>query len=266
MITAIPASGQPAGALHRVLARIATSRARHGIVHPVRLIAVSKGQPAERIAALAACGQRAFGENYLAEARRKQAALEATREVIVEPQPPPGRPAGRPSTAPLEWHFIGAVQRNKTAEIAAHFAWVQSVDRELIATRLAGQRPAALPPLAVLIQVNVDREPGKHGIDPALLLPLAAHIAGLPALALRGVMGMPPAGQDETARRRSFARLRACYERLQTAGYPVDTLSMGMTADLEWAIAEGSTMVRVGTALFGPRPARREPTASRHPN
>ncbi len=252
MITATSAAWQPAGALHRVLDRIAAARARYGIDHPVRLIAVSKGHPAERIAALAACGQQAFGENYLAEARSKMAVL---GNPAGPGRPPVAAPAPPIVCPPLEWHFIGAVQRNKTADIAAHFAWVQSVDRDRLADRLAAQRPAELPPLAVLIQVNVDAEPGKHGIAPSLLLPLAARLAGHRSLVLRGVMGLPPAGQDETARRQSFARLRACFERLQNEGFPVDTLSMGMTADFEWAIAEGSTMVRVGTALFGRRPA-----------
>ncbi len=198
----------------------------------VRLLAVSKTQPATAIAALAAAGQRCFGENYFQEARAKMAELAALG---------------------LEWHFIGPVQTNKTRGIAEHFAWVHSVDRLKIAERLSAQRPDSLPPLNVCLQINLDREPTKHGLDPAEAGEVAMAVAALPGLRLRGLMAIPAPAVDFDAQRRPFARLRMLQEQLVAAGLALDTLSMGMSDDLEAAIAEGATLVRVGTALFGPR-------------
>ena len=198
----------------------------------VRLLAVSKTQPTAAIAAMAAAGQTCFGENYVQEALDKRAELAALA---------------------LEWHFIGPIQANKTRAIAEHFAWAHSVDRLKIAERLSAQRPEPLPPLNVCLQVNIDREPTKHGLDPADVGEVAAAVAALPGLRLRGLMAIPAPVVDFAAQRLAFARLRTLQEQLITAGLTLDTLSMGMSDDLEAAIAEGATLVRVGTALFGPR-------------
>lgn len=198
----------------------------------VRLLAVSKTQPVAAIAALAAAGQSAFGENYVQEALDKMAELAARA---------------------LEWHFIGPLQTNKTRSIAERFAWVHSVDRLKIAQRLSAQRPAALPPLNVCLQVNLDRETTKHGLDEDAVGAVAAQVAALPRLRLRGLMAIPAPTVDFVAQRRAFARLRLRQEQLIAAGLALDTLSMGMSDDLEAAVAEGATVVRVGTALFGPR-------------
>jgi hypothetical protein len=154
---------------------------------------------------------------------------------------------------PLEWHFIGPVQSNKTRPIAEHFAWVHSVDREKIARRLSDQRPAGLPPLQVCLEVNVSGEATKAGVAPTELEPLARQVAGLPGLRLRGLMAVPAPEEDFDRQRVGFRRLRGLFEDLRARGLDLDTLSMGMTADLEAAVAEGSTLVRVGTAIFGPR-------------
>ena len=196
----------------------------------VRLLAVSKTHPASAVAALAALGQRHFGENYLQEALDKMAELAALD---------------------LEWHFIGPIQTNKTRGIAEHFAWAHSVDRLKIAERLNAQRPDDLPPLNVCLEVNIDREPSKHGFDERELADAARAVAALPRLRLRGLMAIPAPAADFAAQRQPFARLREWQERLDMAG--LDTLSMGMSDDLEAAIAEGATLVRIGTALFGPR-------------
>ena len=217
--------------LHTVLTRL--RRAEHTFQRPpgaVHLLAVSKTQPAAAIATLAAAGQRAFGENYMQEALEKIAQLE---------------PMG------LEWHFIGPIQANKTRPIAEHFAWVHSVDRLKIAERLNDQRPSGLPPLNVCLQVNIDREASKQGLDETELAAVAEAVARLPRLRLRGLMAIPAPASDLVTQRQPFARLRACQERLNLQG--LDTLSMGMSDDLEAAVAEGSTLVRIGTALFGPR-------------
>ncbi len=198
----------------------------------VRLLAVSKTQPAAAIAAMAAAGQTCFGENYVQEALDKMAELAALA---------------------LEWHFIGPIQANKTRDIAARFAWVHSLDRLKIAERLSAQRPEPLPPLNVCLQVNIDREASKHGLDPADVGAVAAAVAALPGLRLRGLMAIPAPAADFTAQRHAFARLRSLREPLIAAGLALDTLSMGMSDDLEAAIAEGATLVRVGTALFGAR-------------
>ncbi|HRZ53550.1 MAG TPA: YggS family pyridoxal phosphate-dependent enzyme [Candidatus Contendobacter sp.] len=198
----------------------------------VRLLAVSKTQPVTAVAAMAAAGQTGFGENYVQEALDKMTELAALA---------------------LEWHFIGPIQANKTRPIAERFAWVHSVDRLKLAERLSAQRPASLPPLNVCLQVNIDREPTKHGLDPAEVSAIAAAVAVLPRLRLRGLMAIPAPATDFAAQRPAFARLRILQDQLTAAGLALDTLSMGMSDDLEAAIAEGATLVRVGTALFGPR-------------
>jgi pyridoxal phosphate enzyme (YggS family) len=198
----------------------------------VRLVAVSKQQPDGAIAAAAAAGQREFGENYVHEAVPK---IEALR--------------GRA----LDWHFIGQLQGNKTRAVAEHFHWVHTVDRERIATRLDAQRPHHAPPLEVLLQVQLGDEPGKGGVEPANLPRLAEFVAGLPRLKLRGLMCIPPPVDDEGRQRLPFARLRQLLEDLNRRGHVLDTLSMGMSADLEAAVLEGATLVRIGTAVFGPR-------------
>jgi len=198
------------------------------------LIAVSKTWPAECVVEAHACGQHAFGENQVQEGVAKIAQL---------------------GHLPLEWHFIGPVQSNKTRPISEHFQWVHSVERDRIAVRLNDARPAHLPPLNVCIQVNVSGEASKHGVEPGEELELAHVIATLPRLRLRGLMAIPEPTPDSALQRRRFSLLRAAHERLAAAGHALDTLSMGMSDDFEEAIREGSTMVRVGTAIFGPRKA-----------
>lgn len=200
------------------------------------LLAVSKTHPADAVLGLAALGQRMFGENYLQEALDKMRACEAERPELS-----------------LEWHFIGPVQSNKTRPIAENFAWVHSVDREKIARRLSEQRPAGRPPLNVCLQVNVSGEGSKSGCAPGEVRALARQVAALPGLTLRGLMAIPEPTDDMALQRARFAGLRGLLEQLRSDGLEVDTLSMGMSADLEAAIAEGATIVRVGTALFGPR-------------
>jgi pyridoxal phosphate enzyme (YggS family) len=199
----------------------------------IRLLAVSKAKPASDVAELAGLGQRAFGENYLQEALDKIQAV-------------PGRDR-------LEWHFIGPLQSNKTRAVAEHFDWVQTVDRQKIARRLNDQRPDTLEPLQVCIQVNISDEPQKAGVMPGEALDLAEAIAGFPKLRLRGLMCLPAPAPDEDAARVPFRRMRALATELGEAGHDLDTLSMGMSGDLEAAVLEGSTLVRVGSALFGPR-------------
>ena len=218
--------------LARLQETIRQCEARHGrIPGSVALVAVSKRQSASAIANACAAGQRAFGENYLQEALAKIANLTAQC---------------------IEWHFIGPVQGNKTAEVAANFSWVHTLDRIRIADRLNKQRPAALPPLNVLIQVNVSGEHSKHGIVADALPALAAEVAVLPRLRLRGLMTMPAPSTDFGAQRAAFACLA---ELARGSTVAMDSLSMGTSDDFEAAIAEGATMVRLGTALFGPRPA-----------
>ena len=196
------------------------------------LLAVSKTRPPGDIQAAFEAGLRDFGESYLREAVAKIDYL---------------------SDLPLTWHFIGPIQSNKTRPIAEHFQWVHSVDREKIARRLNDQRPAELPPLQVCLQVNISGEKSKSGCSPAQLPELARIVDALPMLSLRGLMAIPAATKDEARQREAFARLRMIFEELQADFPEMDTLSMGMSADLEAAIAEGSTLVRVGTAIFGPR-------------
>lgn len=200
-----------------------------------RLLAVSKTKPAALIRDAWHLGQREFGENYVQEALTKQPEL-ADLDGIV-------------------WHFIGPLQSNKTREVAEHFAWVHSVDREKIARRLNDQRPEGLPPLEVCLQVNISAEPSKSGVSLAELPALAEAVLAMPRLRLRGLMAIPAPGDDMAAQREPFARLREALEALQERfpEAPLDTLSMGMTGDLEAAVQEGATLVRVGTAIFGER-------------
>jgi len=198
----------------------------------VQLLAVSKTWPASELRQVAELGQRCFGENYLQEALEK---IEALADLN------------------LEWHFIGPIQSNKTRDIAANFDWAQSVDRLKIANRLDQQRPDDWPPLNVCIQVNIDNEASKSGVLADEVLPLAEAIDKLERLRLRGLMVIPSRQTSESAQRTSFRRAHKLYQQLQKRFDGIDTLSMGMTADLAAAIAEGSTMVRIGTALFGQR-------------
>ena len=200
----------------------------------VTLVAVSKPQPADALRVLAQAGQVAFGENYLQEALTKQAAL---------------------ADLPLQWHFIGPIQSNKTRDIAARFDWVHSVERLKIAQRLNDQRPAEAPPLSVCVQVNVSREASKSGCAPGELAALAAAIAELPRLRLRGLMAIPAPIAQSADPAQPYRLLREAFEALRALGLPVDTLSMGMSDDFELAITHGATHVRVGSALFGPRPS-----------
>ncbi|QYD69660.1 YggS family pyridoxal phosphate-dependent enzyme [Paraburkholderia edwinii] len=200
----------------------------------VALLAVSKTFPAEDVRAAHAAGQRAFGENYVQEALTKLDALADLRESI-------------------EWHFIGPLQSNKTRPVAERFDWVHSIDRLKIAQRLAEQRPDGMPPLNVCVQVNVSGEASKSGVLPEEAADVAHAIAALPTLRLRGLMAIPePAGSIEQQRVPHRA-LRELFDRLRAAGLELDTLSMGMSDDLEAAVLEGATMVRIGTAIFGAR-------------
>lgn len=223
--------------LQAVAARIAAACAAAGRdPASVRLLAVSKTWPAEDVAAAAACGQQAFGESYVQEAVAKIAALAAT-----------------PGLRDIEWHFIGPLQSNKTRPVAEHFDWVHSIERLKIAERLSSQRPAGMAPLNVCLQVNVSGEESKSGCAPAEAPALAAAIAQLPNLRLRGLMAIPEPTDDTRLQRRRFALLRELQAQIAAHGIATDTLSMGMSDDLEAAIAEGATIVRVGTAIFGRR-------------
>jgi pyridoxal phosphate enzyme (YggS family) len=198
----------------------------------VTLLAVSKSQGAAAVRQAAAAGLTEFGESYVQEALPKIAAL---RDL------------------PLTWHFIGGIQGNKTRVIAEHFAWVHAVDRLRIAERLAEQRPFHAPALNVCLQVNLEAEASKGGAAPAEIPALAARVLSLPRIKLRGLMCIPPAEPDASRQRRHFAQLAALLAGLNAGGAELDTLSMGMSADLEAAVMEGATIVRVGTALFGAR-------------
>ena len=212
------------------------SAARAGGRDPrdIRLLAVSKMQSPQRVLEAASAGQRDFGENYLQEALDKQIAV--------------ANPA-------LTWHFIGPIQSNKTRAIAEHFAWVHSVDRIKIAQRLSDQRPIHLPALNICIEINISGEASKSGIAPPALLAFARQVAALPRLKLRGLMAIPAPTVDVQQQRLTFARVRELLETLNQQGLALDTLSMGMSDDMEAAIAEGATIVRIGTAIFGARPA-----------
>jgi pyridoxal phosphate enzyme (YggS family) len=228
------ASGQQLSArlaaLRQRIAQAAASAGRD--VHSVTLLAVSKGQDAARIRQALELGLAEFGENYLDEALPKIEAL-----------------AGSGAS----WHFIGRLQANKTRVVAQHFSWVHGLDRLRIAERLSAQRPPQQPPLNVCMQVRVAEDPGKGGVEPDEALALARQVALLPGLRLRGLMCMLPYESAPPDQHAAFARLRLLAQDLRGAGLSLDTLSMGMSDDMEAAIAEGATIVRIGTALFGPR-------------
>ena len=219
--------------LQAVQARISNAAAAVGrSPESVRLLAVSKTWPLACVLDAAEAGQRAFGENYVQEGIDKIAAV-----------------SGRN----LEWHFIGPLQSNKTKPVAEHFDWVHSIDRLTIAERLSAQRPAYLAPLQVCVQINVSGEASKSGCAPDEALALCRAVAALPGLQLRGLMAIPEPTDDPQAQRIPFRKLRELREQICAAGLPLDTLSMGMSHDLEAAVAEGATIVRIGTAIFGER-------------
>jgi pyridoxal phosphate enzyme (YggS family) len=221
--------------LQAVMSRIRdAARAAGRDEREITLLAVSKTWPASAVRLAWEAGQRAFGENYAQEGAQKTAELAGLA---------------------LDWHFIGPVQSNKTAQIAANFAWVHSIDRLKIAERLSAAR-AGHAPLEVCLQVNVSGEASKGGVAPDALAELAKAVVGLPNLRLRGLMAVPEPVADRIAQRRPFAQLRELRDGLTAKGIPTDTLSMGMSDDLEAAIAEGATLVRVGTAIFGQREKR----------
>jgi pyridoxal phosphate enzyme (YggS family) len=208
----------------------------------VALLAVSKTFGADAVCTAALAGQRAFGENYIQEGVDKMA--EVTQQLAAH---------GIPRTA-LQWHCIGPIQSNKTRLVAEHFDWVHSVDRLKIAQRLSEQRPASMAPLQVCLQVNIDGGPNKSGVAPDEAAALAQQVRTLPRLRLRGLMTLPEPSDDPATQRAVHARAHALWQQLRARGLALDTLSMGMSADLEAAIAAGSTMVRVGSAIFGARP------------
>lgn len=202
-------------------------------VATVRLLAVSKRQRAQKVRVVHGLGQRAFAENIVQEALAKQSEL---------------------TDLDIEWHFIGPIQSNKTADIAANFDWAQSVDREKLLRRLSDQRPQHLPPLNVCLQINIDDEPHKAGAAAHAAPALADLAAGLSGIRLRGLMAIPALADDSNgAATASFERMKALFDECRSAGHDLDTLSMGMSADMERAIMAGSTMVRIGTDIFGPR-------------
>lgn len=213
--------------------RIASAAMRYGRpAESIGLVAVSKGHPADAVRALAGLGQRDFGENYLQEAIPKMTLLQ---------------------DLPLTWHFTGQIQANKTRLIAEAFDWVHTVDRERVAVRLHEQRSPHLAPINMCIQVRLADEAGKGGIEPHEVEALAVRVRELPRLRLRGLMALPPHRDSFDEQRVFFDRLAACWRELNAKGFALDTLSMGMSADLEAAVAAGATLLRIGTALFGER-------------
>jgi hypothetical protein len=219
--------------LEAVRRRIGEAATRYGRrAESVELLAVSKTQPVEAVRAAYACGQRRFGESYLQEALSKVQSL---------------------ADLDIQWHFIGRIQSNKTRPIAAHFDWVHSIDDPRQARRLSAQRPEGLPPLNLCIQVRFGDEPTKGGLAEDQVEAVLVELDSLPRLRVQGLMTLPPPEQDLEAQRRPFRRLRELRDRLATPERPLDILSMGMTDDLEAAIAEGASLVRVGTGIFGPR-------------
>jgi hypothetical protein len=217
-------------AVRQRIAQAATAAGRPAA--GIQLLAVSKTVPAAAVRQAYTAGQRAFGESYVQEAMEKVEAL---------------------NDLPLRWHFIGPIQSNKTRPIAENFAWVHSLDRDRIADRLSAGRPPDLADLQVCLQVNVSGEASKSGVAPEDVLTLARHVQTLPRLKLRGLMAIPEPTDDPVKQRQSFVRLRQLLEQLNAEGFQLDTLSMGMSDDLEAAIAEGATIVRVGSAIFGER-------------
>ena len=230
--------------LQQVHARIETACAQVGRpAHSVSLLAVSKTMPVVSVLEAIAAGQQAFGENYVQEAVEKIRAVRAWEAEVV-------------GASPSQWHCIGPLQSNKTRVVATHFDWVHSIDRLKIAERLAEQRPPEMAPLQVCLQVNIDGGANKSGVAPDEVLALARAVAALPRLQLRGLMTIPEPVSGEDAQRAVHGRAKRLFDAVRDAGVAgaaFDTLSMGMTADLEAAIAAGSTMVRVGTAIFGAR-------------
>ena len=220
--------------LNKVSARVTSACERAGR-NPagISILAVSKKHPVDRILALHQMGLAAFGENYVQEALAKIKIIQSSK---------------------IQWHFIGPMQSNKTREVAENFQWVQSVDRTKILRRLSSQRPQHLPPLNICIQVNIDREPQKAGVLPDSLKELAVMASSLPNLCLRGLMAIPRAGSQLHDPSDSYQRMNTLFHDLLDEGLELDTLSMGMSGDLEAAIMHGSTMLRIGTDLFGPRP------------
>ncbi len=221
-------------AVHEAIA--AAARAAGRTSADVQLLAVSKTFGAEAVIEAAKAGQMAFGENYVQEALDKIAAVQSLRPDLL-----------------LQWHFIGPLQSNKTRSVAEHFDWVHAIDREKIAQRLSEQRPLTMQPLNVCLQVNVSGEASKSGIAPEAVLGLARAVAVMPNLRLRGLMAIPEPLAGLEQQRRPFALLRELQQQLQAAGIHTDTLSMGMSADMDAAILEGATIVRIGTAIFGKR-------------
>ncbi|MDP2784700.1 MAG: YggS family pyridoxal phosphate-dependent enzyme [Sulfurimicrobium sp.] len=220
-------------AMQAVKHRILAAAAQNGrTAQSVRLLAVSKTFPPEAVREAFEAGQTAFGESYVQEALAKIAVL---RDL------------------PLEWHFIGPLQSNKTRQVAENFAWVHSIDRAKIAERLSAARPAELPPLQVCLQVNVSGEASKSGVAPEEAESLAAHVKSLPRLQLRGLMAIPAPTDDVALQRRQFRIVNELLTQLNRRNFQLDTLSMGMSDDMEAAIAEGATLVRVGSAIFGTR-------------
>lgn len=218
--------------LQAIHTRIQSVRADNGCPQPVYVLAVSKSKPAAAVREAYIAGQTMFGENYLQEALEKQAQL---------------------TDLPIEWHFIGPIQSNKTQAIAQHFSWVHSVDRLKIAQRLNDARPIDLPPLQICIQVNISHEESKSGVQPEALFALASEISHLPQLRLRGLMAIPAPTPDIEAQREQFKQVRRCYEALIAKGFDLDTLSIGMSDDYPIAIEQGATIVRIGAAIFGAR-------------
>jgi pyridoxal phosphate enzyme (YggS family) len=225
-------------AVHEAIALSATRYGRNPT--EIALLAVSKSFGADHVVEAWHAGQRAFGENYLQEGVDKIAAVKNLLAEQAENEQP-------------VWHFIGPIQSNKTRPIAEHFSWVHSVDREKIAIRLSEQRPQELGPLQICLQVNISGEASKSGVHPDEVLALAKQVALLPNLRLRGLMSVPEASDDEVVQRQGFRRLAELQQQLQSQGLVLDTLSMGMSADMPAAIAEGSTLVRIGSAIFGKR-------------
>jgi PLP dependent protein len=233
-VTVSPVDAALASGLAALRQRVADAALAAGRdVRSVTLLAVSKGQPVPRLQAALSLGLTQFGENYLEEALEKIGALAGTA---------------------AEWHFIGRLQGNKTRPVAELFSWAHGIDRERIAQRLSDQRPPASPPLNVCVQVNIAGEASKAGVAPDEALPLLRTVATLPRLRLRGLMCMLPFDLPEAEQRQHFARLRELRDKANACGLNLDTLSMGMSGDLAAAVAEGATILRIGTALFGPRP------------
>lgn len=218
--------------LKNILNQIQNYKKQYNNPNPIKLLAASKGQAIENIVALYNRGQRLFGENYLQEALEKMTALADTE---------------------IEWHYIGSIQSNKVKKIAEYFAWVQTVASNNIAKKLNEHRPSRLPPLNICIEVNISNEESKSGVAPNDVLALAQYCMTLPKLKLRGLMCIPEPHHDIKAQQDIFHEMFLLYKSLRQQGLPLDTLSMGMSQDLEAAIAEGTTMVRIGTALFGDR-------------